>query len=122
MSYKYDWTENNVIVTFEGDVKYEDIFHVDGKIIGDSRFNLMIYTIYDFSKVDNFKITKGDIKIFSALNISASIWNKRLKFACIVQNKNIKDTVSIYIDLMKESSWKIKMFNTLEKAIEWIEN
>jgi hypothetical protein len=120
MSYKYDWIENNIIVTFEGDVRYKDIFNVDGKIFGDSRFDLMTYAIYDFSLVSNFNITVDDVKIFSALNQSASMWNRCLKFACITQDKAITDAVSDFMNLLKESNWKIKIFGKLEDAIEWV--
>jgi hypothetical protein len=120
MSYKYDWIENNIIVTFEGDVRYKDIINVDGRIFGDSRFDLMTYAIYDFSLVSNFNITVDDVKIFSALNQSASMWNKRLKLACITQDKATIDAVSGFKNLLKEINWKIKIFGKLEDAIEWV--
>ncbi len=122
MNYKFHWKENNAVVTFEGDVKYNDIFLSDGKIYGDSRFDLMTYAIYDFSEVNNLLITEADLKILSVLNISASKWNKKLKVALIITSKNIADVLSIYIQLMEKSSWSIKIFNTREKAFEWTEN
>lgn len=56
MNHKFHWKESNAVVTFEGDVKYNDIFLSDGKIYGDSRFDLMTYAIYDFSEVNNLLI------------------------------------------------------------------
>ena len=119
MNYKFEWIDNNPIVTFEGDISFDDIFHIDGKIYGDSRFDLIKYIIYNFLEVKNLNLSALEMKAISYIDKSASRGNEKIKFAIVIQDNLIKKVILDYMTLMLDSSWEIEYFNTVDKALDW---
>lgn len=113
------WEGNNVRVAFEGNVFFEDIFQVDGKIIGDSRFDLTKYIVYDLRKVTILNLTKNELAAISTLDISASRWNAKLKLAILGKDKLIIELAENYIIKMNNNNWEVKIFENLDKALVW---
>ena len=83
ISSEFEWIDNNPLVSFEGDITFDEI------------------------------------EAISTLDKSASRWNEKIKFACVVQDDHIKKTILDYIVFMDDSSWETKIFNTVDEAIDW---
>jgi hypothetical protein len=120
MSYRLEWTDNNIRVIFEGDVNFNEINRANNTIYGDSRFELMNYCIFDFQKIKKIDISEEEMQIISTLDKSSSRWNNNLKLAIISNdNENIKEVITNYVNLMKDNNWSIEIFNNLASTIEW---
>jgi len=121
MSYNLVWTGNNLQISFEGDVTYDELVRSTNEHVGDSRFDLMKYSLYNFLKVSNFIITEAQMIMLSAFDKGSSTWNEELKLACIVKNKNTKLWVDKYVELMKDLNWEIRIFESKDEGLEWCE-
>ena len=119
MKYKIEWTHNNPMITFHGDISFQDLYPVDGKIYGDSRFEMMKYIIYNLLDANSFYLNHLDLKVISTLDKSASRWNKKIKLACVSQDNNTKKVTLEYKNLMVDSNWEIGLFDTVDEALAW---
>ena len=64
-------------------------------------------------------LSRDEVLIISALDKSASYWNKKLQLACVADDYDTKERVISYIKLMKKSDWQINLFDNLEQAMAW---
>ena len=121
MKYGIKWIANNAILSFEGDITFDDLDQANNEIYGDPRLDLMKYTIFDFRGAESIDINYDEMKVISTLDKGISKWNRNLKIAIIVDdnNSNNKEKVLNYIQLMEDNDWKIGYFIELEKAVEW---
>jgi len=119
MSYRREWTGNNVIFSFTGKVNYDDINKADSEIYSDSRFDLMNYCVFDFSLIEGFDLSAVELEVISTLDRSIARWNRRLKLALIGSTKEVRDMIIRYIHLMDQKVWDIKLFDHMDQALEW---
>jgi len=119
MGFTVEWEGNNPLLILEGDIIFDDLYYLDGKIYGDSRFDLTQYICYNMLEVNSLNVTKNDIAAISALDKSASRWNAKIKLAIVVQDEHIRREALLYIDFMKDSSWETKVFSALNEALDW---
>ena len=57
MNFKFHWIENNAIISFEGEISFEDIDQANNMIYGDARFDLMDFAIFDFRNIHGLNLT-----------------------------------------------------------------
>ena len=121
MSFKYKWIENNFYAQFFGNIKfsYALMEDINSKWYGNRKFEYMKYSIFDYRLVDEFNISKEDIKMISFLDRSASRWNTNLKVALIAKDEIMYKGMSLYLKWMNDITWDIKIFFNLKDAIKW---
>jgi len=119
MTYLIEWKKKSVIVTFKDDTNRLEINKADGLLLGDSRFDNKEDTIYDFSKVNNFNVDDSEVKIIAELDKGMSHYNRKMKFGIISVDKKITELASEYKELMRNTSWSIKIFDNLNDALKW---
>lgn len=119
MSHELSWTGNEVIISFSGDVDFHEITEVDDVIYGDPRFEKQIYQIWDFRRVDSFKISTVEAKIIGGIDRDTSMWNDNIKLAAVSQDQHIIDMTMDYKEVMKDTNWQIRMFDTFDDAYSW---
>lgn len=119
MSYRINWVGNNPHIAFYGTIDTNKFLFVRNLFISDKRFDLMNYQLWDFRHVNAVKLTKEDISVLAALDISSSIWNKKMMIAFIAIEPNIIDLYTSYIRVMEESPWSIKLFDCEDDAQNW---
>ena len=121
MSFRYKWIENNFYVKFYGKINFSYALMEDlnSKWYGSIRFEYMKYSIFDYRHVDELNISKEHIKMISCLDRSASRWNMNLKLAIIAKDEVMHKGMSLYLKLMKDIPWDIKIFYNLNDAIKW---
>ena len=80
----------------------------------------MKYQIADFSKIEKVEYSEDEIKIITTLEKSSTIWNNKVKLA-IVTSKNVclNFILDPYIEAMKSTNWKIKIFKNSIEAEKW---
>jgi len=120
MSFNIEWKGSNVIVSFTKVLTYKDSYEVNNLIYGDSRFDTMKYQISDFTKIEKFEFTEDESKIIGTLEKSSAIWNNNMKLA-IVTSPNIclSSIIDPYLETMKSTNWKIKIFKNSIEAEKW---
>ena len=119
MNFHLRWIGNNVLVTFKGKIDFTDIYKANTIIIGNSKFDNMVYQIFEFSNVEAFNITNEDILAISALDKSSSVWNKNIKGALVFKDKSVLKLAEKYIELMQNVGWEIKIFYNIDDAVNW---
>ena len=119
MNNKFEWINNNPLVTFEGDIIMDEIIYVDGKIFGDARFDFTKYVIYNFLEVNSLNLSNNEMKAISYIDKSASRNNKKIKIACVIKDDHTKKIILDYISFMIDSNWIIKYFHNINEAIDW---
>ena len=120
MSFKIDWKDSNVIVSFAKNFTFKDSFEANNLIYGDSRFDNMKYQLADFSKIEKAEFTEKEIKIISALEKSSTNWNNYVKLA-IVKSTSVclSYIIDPYLETMKSTNWEIKLFKDRIEAEKW---
>ena len=119
MSYNITWQDSNVILSFESNVIYQDIYEADNIIYGDPRFDNMKYQIADFSKLEKFELTEEEVQIIAALDKSSSRWNNEIKLAVVTSDSYLIERIKPYIESMQDTNWSIKIFKNIFEAKKW---
>ena len=119
MSYNITWQDSNVIISFEGNVNYQDVNEADNIVYGDSRFDDMKYQIADFSKIEKFELTEEEVQIIAMLDKSSSRWNNKIKLAVVTLDLNLLERIKPYIETMQDTEWSIKIFENIFEAKKW---
>lgn len=119
MSHELSWTGNEVIISFGGDVDFHEITEVDDVIYGDPRFEKQKFQIWDFRRVDSFKISTVEARVIGGIDRDTSMWNDNIKLAAVSQDQHIIDMTMDYKDEMKDTNWQIRIFDTFDDAYAW---
>jgi len=119
MSYNITWQDSNVIISFEGNVNYQDVNEADNIVYGDSRFDDMKYQIADFSKIEKFELTEDEVQIIAMLDKSSSRWNNKIKLAVVTLDLYLLERIKPYIETMQDTEWSIKIFENIFEAKKW---
>ena len=119
MSYNITWQDSNVIISFEGNVNYQDVNEADNIVYGDSRFDDMKYQIADFSKIEKFELTEDEVQIIAMLDKSSSRWNNKIKLAVVTLDLYLLERIKPYIEALQDTEWSIKIFENIFEAKKW---
>ena len=119
MSYNLNWIKNDVVITFEDDVNFEDITQANQIIYGSPKFDNMRYQIVDFQKVNHVSISEDELDVIGTLERSATIWNNEVKIACVTTNNYIKELFSEYAKAMQSTNWQCEIFDNYSDAEKW---
>ena len=120
MPYRFYWNKENALVTFNGNVTYADIESADEALFNDPRFDNLDFIVYDLLTIDGLDVTDHNLQVTSAINYSASQWNKKLKMAFIAKEEYVVNAIERFIELMHNSNWEIRIFRSLDVVIEWV--
>lgn len=121
MSFKLNWINNNIVITFHDELNSEQLHEADNAIYGDARFDNMKYQIFDFTHVTKINLSHAEVEIISVLDKNATRWNNSVKVASVTSNNYMREMVDIYTKGMRETNWISKTFDTIEQAKKWYE-
>ena len=119
MSYSMSWTENNVLITFEGEVDFHEITEVDDKLYEDIRYDKQSFQIWDFREVNNFNITSIEARVIGVLDKNSSVWNNDIMLACVTTDKHIIEMTLEYKNELKDTNWQVRIFDNMQEAQNW---
>ena len=119
MSYQMSWTENDVIITFEGEVDFHEITAVDDKLYEDPRFDKQRYQVWDFREVNTFKITSIEASVIGVLDKNSSVWNNNIKLAAVSTDKHIIEMTLEYRKELEDTNWQVRIFDNMQEAKKW---
>lgn len=95
---------------------------VDNLIYGDARFDKMDYQVFDYSEVEKMALSELDSEVIGTLDKTASVWNRRVKVAVVSNSELVKKLTIEYEKALFGTSWEVKIFSTLNEALEWCED
>ena len=121
MAYTISWEDKGVYVDFKSIVTLNDIIFANGELVGDHRFDYLLYQIFDFLDVDQTDIEKEKIKIFVSLDKAAAIWRPNQKIALVATNDLAVQLGEVYVELMGGVNLKTRLFCSKESATEWVD-
>ena len=117
------WEERGILFKHTGTATSKEGMAMIDKMYADSRFDRIKYQISDFSTVTDFQLTDTDAKIFGILDRSSSHWNlNRMLIAFITQDEMFVPMVNTYFEQFKGTDWQCRIFETLDKAYDWIKS
>ena len=119
MSYSLTWQDSNAIMSFEGNVVFQDLYEADNIMYGDSRFDNMKYLIVDFSKTEKLELTEEETQIIAELDKGSSRWNNKIKLAVVTSDSYLIERIKPYIESMQDTEWSIKIFENIFEAKKW---
>lgn len=120
MTFTINWGKNGVSLKFRGIITDQDLIDANNYIISNASFESINYQIFDFSDIEDFKVTSYDISIIGILDKSQVEFTKDMKVAFVTQDDYVKDIVSEFDQILASSKWVSKTFPTLEDAKKWV--
>ena len=119
MAYQMQWHQQGVYVKYNQIVTPDEIREVDDKMYSDQKYANLRYQVIDFLDVKETTITDDDVAVISGYEIGATIYNREMKVAFVVNNPVFIELINGYIDKLEATSWIIKLFDNLADAENW---
>ncbi|MCB2195684.1 MAG: hypothetical protein KQH79_07475 [Bacteroidetes bacterium] len=119
MKLNYNWIENNILIEIQGTLNLEVLLEANAIIFSNSKFDYMNYQIFDFTKIENTDISLREIRAFALLHKSAVRWNNQVHVAIVIANPQLIKEFEVYIQEMKWTNWKCKLFENISDANFW---
>jgi hypothetical protein len=109
-----------VVVTFSGFVNGEEIHALNKQLVADPTFSQWHYQIWDFSNIEGFSITTGQLRSFAGHDAEAVLKNPHQRIAVIprVASYNAIDRIfRIYEEIW--TTYESRTFPSLYAARAW---
>ena len=119
MTFNINWDKKGVYVKFRGVVTAQDLIDANNYVISNGSFEKIVYQIFDFLHIDDFKITSYDIDIIATMDKGQTNFKEKMKVAIITQDDYVKEISTEYEKSMENSGWKTKIFDNYDLAKEW---
>lgn len=119
MSHELSWTGNEVIISFEGVVDFHEITEVDDIIYGDPRFEEQKYQIWDFGRLESFKLSTVEARVIGGIDSKTSVWNNDIRLAVVSKDQHVNAMTGEYKEEMKKTNWQVRIFETFHEAYAW---
>ena len=120
MPFSHNWEEKGVVVTFSGVITSNEVMKANNQIIGDPRFDNLLYQIFDFGNIDKIISSDEEAKMIGIMDKSSTRWNKRIKVACITNKDYIIEMINEYAEMLKETEWDVGVFKDLDDAYSFV--
>jgi hypothetical protein len=114
------WVNRGVLVTLSEQLDGDELFQVNEKVYSDSRFDNLLYQLWDFTKVTELNINIEDIIKIAAHDKAAALSNSSLKVATVATEEVMQTLLSLYQAEMFTSPWESQMFNSVDEAQQWV--
>ena len=117
------WEEKGILFKHTGIATSKEGMEMIDEMYADSRFDRLKYQISDFTTVTNFQLTDAEAKIFGILDRTSSRWNtNRMFIAFVTQDEKFIPLVNTYFEQFKGTDWQCRIFETLDKAYDWVKS
>ena len=121
MAYKIIWEEKGFLAKFSGTLDDKEIMEINNSMYGDIRYESITYQIADYTDVTTYLITPSEAKVIGTLDRTSSVWSsKMMKNVVVTTDEKFIPTVNTYFKEFEGTGWECRIFETLDKAYEWI--
>jgi hypothetical protein len=118
---KLNWRKNGLVIDMEGICNFETLMEVHDKILGDTRFDSIIYQVWNYKNSELIAFDHKDVHVFCYLGKFASIWTKKQTVAFLVNESPFHfESLRIIKKVLEPVGWTIQLFYEKEPLIKWI--
>ena len=118
MAYELKWEDEGVYGRFTGELTTDDLILFNSQVVGDSRFDYILYEIIDFMDVEWTQGGKKEIKEIATVNKIASTWNNGLRIIVVTDSEYLRSLAKVYEQLVKDTEWKVEVVSSIEEALK----
>jgi hypothetical protein len=116
MAYKLVWEKNGIYIIYSGKVSFSDLVELQGRLIGDKRYDSILFEIADLTKVDEPEVNKKEVKAISRLDRAATCYHRKKQHIIVSDNKEFLPLIKFYFKTFEGTSWETHLFTTLDEA------
>ena len=103
MSVDIAWEDRGVVVVLSGAVTIDVIRDNCRCLVGDSRFDHLLYSIVDLRSLDHAPVSERALKKLAAENWAAGLSNGRLRTFVVAEDPTVVSVLQKYLDVMPDA-------------------
>jgi hypothetical protein len=120
MAYKLLWKNKGVYIKYSGKVNFRDLVELQGRLIGDKRYDSILYEIADLTNVEESVINKKEVKAISTLDKAATCYHREKQHIIVSDKEEFLPLIKFYFKTFEGTSWETHLFSTLNEAIDYL--
>ncbi len=122
MSFKHQWEDKGVLVTYSGELTSDDIIKSNSALVGNAKYKKSKYILSDFNHISAVNVSDTDVEITKIFETKDYQYNKNIKVALINSNPSLQILIENYINktLVDIHGPQKKLFATLSDARQWL--
>jgi hypothetical protein len=120
MAYETTWDSRGVVLSFSGQVSFDDIWSATNGYQGDFRFDSLYYVIADYLRVTACNATLTEMDYLWALDRAAGLSNPRIKQAIVATCPTVISLARHYIT-QEIRAFPTEVFTQLDDARRWVD-
>ncbi len=117
MAYNLIWGKKGVYIKYADNLKFPDLLEVQGKLIGDSRYDSIQYEIEDFTDVQAHELSEQEVRLISGMDRAASCYHREKQHILVSDKKEFIPLIELYLKALEGTSWDTHLFTTLDEAL-----
>ena len=112
--------KDGIIARYFGTVTFDDVMESSGITWGHPIWDTAKYYITDFLDADILEMSPDQAMALARMD-SASMRSRtsQRRYAFVVTSPQIVELLEIFIQSLDASNWEIRMFDSMERAINW---
>lgn len=119
MSYENIWENGGVYRRYSNYITGQEIIQSNQEVHGHAQFDSINYVINDLLNVTEHNVSHNEIKRIVAIDKAAALTNPNIKVAIITVIPTIQELASMYSDLINQTPFSCKVFESIDEAREW---
>ncbi len=116
MAYQLTWHAYGVYIRYLEVLTFQDLISVQGRLLGDTRYDSLQYEINDFTGVKAHKITMHQAQLIGKMDKAASNYHLKKQHIIVFGNPAYSPYVDKYLEALADSCWETHVFATLDEA------
>lgn len=118
MGYRLDWESRGVVKHFSGVVTGKDISRSLNEVHGSDQFDVLRFSINDFTQVDEIDFADFDVEYIAALDKAAFLTNPFIRVAIVALDPRVKAIAQQYAN-SPLNAYPTQLFDNLADALHW---
>ncbi|QCU90573.1 hypothetical protein [Thiomicrorhabdus sediminis] len=122
MSYKLEWNDQGVVITFSDILSTKDLIKSNSELIGNSRIETVKYIISDFTHIKGATLDESAVEITKDFAVRANPINPNIRLAIVSDNEEIIKLIESFIHKSKSEieGADYQHFTHINDAAEWM--
>lgn len=120
MAYVIFWEENGIYIKHSGIVTYREIFEIEGKLVGDARYETSQYEIINMLEIDGLEVSLNEIVAIGSLERAASRYRRDKYVIMLADREEYMPVIHKYFEILNSVGWETVLLKSLSEAREYI--
>ncbi|MBN1339154.1 MAG: hypothetical protein JXA03_07515 [Bacteroidales bacterium] len=120
MAYIIFWEENGIYIRHSGIVTYHEIIEIEGRLVGDVRYETSRYEIIDILHVEDFRVSPNEMAAIGSLEKAASRYRREKQIIVLLNNEAYKPVIDKYFEVLSATGWETILLKSLHEARRFI--